>query len=138
MGKGLTPLEALNELRNNYVPVFNSRRMGKQQVVKSFAIIENALKELEEYKKCIDLKEAQFISTHNMSVVDTETFNQLVKNSQALEIIKEKRIDVATLLDCHNVEEYNRWVDIRSHYSYQPLKLTQEEWELLKEVLGND
>lgn len=124
MSKKLTPLEALNELRNNYVPVFRSRRMGKQQVVKSFAIIEKELKELEEYKKCIDLKETQFISTHNMSVVDTETFNQLVKNSQALEIIKEYKL--ITYQECFDAICTRGYVH----------DLPKDKVELLKEVLS--
>jgi len=57
------------------------------------------------------------------------------KKLKALEIIKEKRVDITTLFDCLNAEEYNRWVPVRSHYSYPPLELTQEEYDLLKEVL---
>ncbi len=57
------------------------------------------------------------------------------KKLKALEIIKTKRVDITTLLDCYDAKEYNRWNGVRSHYSYPPLEITQEEYDLLKEVL---
>lgn len=66
-------------------------------------------------------------------------YRKVIENNEnklkAFEIIKEKRVDITTLMDCHNAEEYNRWVDVRSHYSYRPFELTQEEFDLLKETL---
>lgn len=64
-----------------------------------------------------------------------EDVNKVGKRLKAFEIIKEKRVDITTLMDCDNAEEYNRWVPIRSHYTYQPLEVTQEEFDLLKEML---
>lgn len=61
---------------------------------------------------------------------------KLIEESlKAFEIIKKKNVDITTLLDCRNAKEYNRWIDVRSHYSYPPLELTQEEYDFLKEVL---
>ena len=84
MNKELTPLEALYKLKSQIDEDTYFQYDNKELL----CVIETALKELEEYKKCIDVDEAHFLSTHGVSVVDTETFNQLAKNSQVLEIIK--------------------------------------------------
>jgi len=73
---------------------------------------------------------------------ETSTIQEQLPNScniienelKALDIIKEKRVDITTLMDCCNAEEYNRWVHIRSHYSYRPFELTQEEFDSLKKI----
>ena len=75
------------------------------------AVIETTLNENIELKKCIDL------------IGDIETNNKKLK---VLEIIKEKQVNVEWLLETENVEEYNE-----SLYA----DLTQEEYDLLKEVL---
>ena len=60
------------------------------------------------------------------------------KELQALEIIKDKRVCIELLLDISSLQEYN---DIcifhksHSNSSYKCLTLTQEEFDLLKEVL---
>ena len=59
---------------------------------------------------------------------------QLVKKSlQALEIIKEKEVDVFLLKDCPNLAHYNRHFDY-SEYIKLTRNLNQEEWDLLKEI----
>ena len=121
----MTPLEAFNK-------IISGGCKGKYR--EYCEIVENALKELKEYKKCIGLKEAQFISTHNMSVVDTETFNQLVKNSQALEIIKEKEVDLFSIKYTASFEMYNYRMR-KSGFAYAHRLLTQEEYDFLKEIL---
>lgn len=99
------------------------------RLFKLYSEVRDALiKELIEYRKCIDLKEAHFISTHNMSVIDTETFNQLVKNSQALEIIKDKDVNPIDIRCCDTVEQYN----VKENGN---IPLTKEEFDILKEVL---
>lgn len=63
-----------------------------------------------------------------------ETSNDLCKEvrqyEKAIEILKIKRVSIHILLETNSVAEYNFCVD------YNQL-LTQEEYELLKEVLGN-
>lgn len=86
-------------------------------------IIESALKELEEYKKCIDLKEANYVSTHKIIAVEEDTYKDLVKNSQALEIIKEERLII-----------YNPIEDSISTIGYTH-DLPKEKVDLLKKVL---
>lgn len=53
------------------------------------------------------------------------------KNKKALEIIKEKVLDIQTLIRTNNAVEYNSYVV----KGYGEKDLTQEEYELLKEVL---
>ena len=104
-------LEALKQFRN------------QQQGVNVYAdelldIIETGLKRLEEKE-------------HNLKVemkVNSGLMKRLAKQNQALEIIKEKGVDVIWLLETKNVEEYNSSLCIYS-------KLPQEEYDLLKEVL---
>lgn len=88
------------------------------------AILEEALKEREMYRMICNT------SFHFIFILE--------KWIQALEIIKEKRVDIATLFDCDNAEEYNRWVFVRSHYTYRPFELTQKEYDFLKGVLSDD
>ena len=57
-----------------------------------------------------------------------EDLDIVEKELKALEIIKNKKVNVIILMGCDTIEEYNK----------HPLtwnKLTQEEYELLKEVL---
>ena len=57
-----------------------------------------------------------------------EDFKQVRKSLKALEIIKEKLVDVFKLYNCKTVEEYNQ-------AQYRDCMLTQEYFNLLKEVL---
>ena len=54
---------------------------------------------------------------------------KLKKKLKAFEIIKNKMVDVGKLFYCYeSLEEYNKWVSEKD-------KLTQEEFDLLKEEL---
>ena len=55
-----------------------------------------------------------------------EYANIIKKELKALEIIKEKRVNVRFLISCKTLKEYN---DVISDH------LTKEEYDLLKEVL---
>ena len=123
MSKELTPLEALKELKFQVGSIkaythdlkeltFKVREMGL------FEIIETALKEWELWKdnlKCGDFED---------------------NRTKALEIIKEKGISMWALEISNNVEQYN---SIRNGCCYDVCafvkELTQEEFDLLKEVL---
>lgn len=72
------------------------------------------------------------IATVEKEVTDAE------KNKKALEIIKEKRVDVCYFMNCRTLEEYND--DVLASYAYDQVDaeqrmLTQEEYNLLKEIL---
>lgn len=56
-----------------------------------------------------------------------ESINAIKKELKALEIIRNKRVNVRTFLQCENVEQYNR-----ASFSDD---LSQEQYDLLKEVL---
>ena len=57
-----------------------------------------------------------------------------IKRLLALEIIKEKQVDIYLLCTCNSVDEYNSMFEHRFG-SYDERALTQEEYDLLKEVL---
>ena len=61
----------------------------------------------------------------------TEEIDIIEKELKALEIIKENRVDVYALVIAYDLNDYNEMV--RNVY-----KITQEEYEFLKEVLGDD
>lgn len=62
-----------------------------------------------------------------------EDFATVETALKALEVIKEKRVDVDDLIESVNLEEYNRHMS----FCYGSF-LTQEEYDLLKEVLCSE
>lgn len=60
-----------------------------------------------------------------------DLFSIVGKGLQAFEIIKEKQVNVSALLELDNLEQYNGYCAIVGGCKY----LTQEEYDLLKEVL---
>ena len=135
MSKKLTPLKALKllfELAYGREPSIED---------KGYAIIENELKEYEKLKK-----EVNEISDFGLKAYREELEKQInsnkkyrttnkrlrVKNQKLYEIlgiIKEKRVDVQLLKDSKNLNDYNWCVHTKDR------ALTQEEYDLLKEVL---
>lgn len=115
MNKKLSPLEALKRIRQETCPATYNQDFDKEECCD---IIETALKRLEQLEE------------------EKQSFDRVIeKKIKAFEIIKEKRVDIVPLLEYHNAEEYNKWVWTRSHYTYPPSEITQEEYDLLKEVL---
>lgn len=55
-------------------------------------------------------------------------YERSYKKLRALDIINNKEIDIALFKECPNIEEYNNWCSNKA-------ALTQEEYDLLKEVL---
>lgn len=55
------------------------------------------------------------------------------KELKALEIIKNKRVDINLLLNCPDSEIYNEILEARDRP--ERFRLTQKEYKLLKEVL---
>ena len=105
-------------------------------------IIETALKRLEEHDKIfkkydindIWLEPSLFVIKKHFPL-DTETqLNKL----KALEIINKKNVCIVTLKDSDSLEEYNDVIcyhKVRSMTFEKPKSLTQEEFDLVKEVL---
>jgi hypothetical protein len=106
--------------------------------------IEKALKEHEQLK--IDYEELNDIHDELVKYKNKER-DDVVKKLKALEIIKEKRVNVYQMLcifkEGLTYEDYEKlWnIDIERYYKhntdllYSHFKLTQEEYDLLKEVL---
>ena len=87
------------------------------------------LKGLEALEKIVD----EIKWTHNdgktLTRFDKEQVDIIEKELKALEILKNKKTDINLLLN-NGLDFYNS--------CFYPRKLTQEEYELLKEVLENE
>ena len=65
----------------------------------------------------------------------------MIKKLKALKIIKEKRVDISVLIESKSLREYSDRICARVNYGRPSeqnltyLKLTKEEYDLLKEVL---
>jgi len=108
MSKELSPLEVAKQLKD-FVFELELGNADKHFVNGSFDIIEIALKKYEVLQE-----------------VHKDFIDKNIKKLKALEIIKEKRVNVRFLISCKTLKEYN---DVISDH------LTQEEYDLLKEVL---
>lgn len=91
----------------------------------------NPILYLNDFYNFIDKKHFDDAWGHGQGSKD-ETYDILKKHLEALEIIKEKRVQVHILLESNDVKEYNESVYVCEGMKY---KLTQEEYELLKEVM---
>ena len=146
MSKELTPLEALNEIKNIKTLSVPERKVVtfQEKYKEELDIIETALKEYEKLKK-----EVNEISDFGLKAYRVELEKQInsnkkyrttnkrlrVKNQklyEILRIIKEKHVDcfklIAIFRTSNNIEHYNQ--NYGSNW-----QLTQEEYDLLKEVL---
>ena len=59
-----------------------------------------------------------------------EKYALIEKSLKALEIIKIKNVDIPMVKTCNSVNDYNEW-----HSQYKEMHLTQQEYDLLKEIL---
>ena len=94
----------------------------RQFALQDYKVIESELNDYEETKK--DLK--QVISDYQ------DLGNSVYKQVKALEIIRNKKVDVWSLGICYSLKNYHYVISAKH---YPELKLTQEEYDLLKEVL---
>lgn len=137
--KELAPLEVSKQLKE-FVLEFINNDLDRMFVQGSFDIIEEALKRLEEHDRTfkkydIDDKwlEPALYVIKNHFPMNTET---QLKKLKALEIIKEKSVVPAYILNTKNVEEYNQWLkQITFRKDWLKRRLNQEEYNSLKEVL---
>lgn len=67
---------------------------------------------------------------NELILIDESKVFKIVKSLEALEIVKERKVNVSWLGKAKDLQEYNEGVCI---YSYQAL--SQEEYDLLKECL---
>jgi hypothetical protein len=80
-----------------------------------------------------DIKELEVADGPEIKVEDIVPYKceQVEKSLKALEIINEKNVDIRWIEVCDTVKDYNKGRD--EHLNYE---LTLEEFNLLKEVLG--
>ena len=101
-------LEALERIRSH-----NYHELPKRECLK---IIETALKD---YDRRLKLAK------------EYEDVNNVAKRLKALEIIKEKKVDVELLMKTENAKDYNKY----SKNVNQSHNLGQRQYDFLKEVL---
>lgn len=125
MNKELTPLDyfiALGQTclmqsrnyKNNEVVVLKN---GEKHTTQELGgIIKTDLERLEVYDKC------------NYQTTIHKDVSQISKELEALEIIKNKRVDFGYLVISDDLKDFNEGLD-------RKWKLTQEEYDLLREAL---
>ena len=88
-----------------------------------------ALECFDKLVKQIELDEdTDYLEIRNAHITVEQALLKAEKELNALEIIKEKLVDVFKLYNCKTIEEYNQ-------SQYRDCMLTKEEFSLLKEVL---
>jgi hypothetical protein len=129
--KEADPSEALKQV--TYLSAILPDWQRVNNGVDSLSIIKQALLKAQDLEKEIEiLKEYR---KDYLSRLDNLEKHSL-KQDKALEIIKEKKIDVVKLCCSLDAESYNLSIDIKGlNDSY---KITQEEFDLLKEVLNDN
>ena len=94
-------------------------------------------KDLEAYKALATL-EMSAMADDKMTVEKAEELRETIeKELKAFYLIKEKRVDVSLITDTKSLQEYNEKVPqyVISEENGVDRLLTQEEYDLLKEVL---
>lgn len=127
MSKELSPLEALERIKNAPTIYVGCASDIYTRFAYECKKIEKALKRLE------SIEDTRFIILGGRMSGKSQKLNALLK-LKALEIIKEKKVDIGLLIRCLNAycidsacQEYNQWT--------QEEHLTYEECVLLKEVM---
>lgn len=117
MSKELSPLKAFKKVReqNDFL---KERNIPKEyRYDDELDVIETALKD---YKRVM-------VEKNNL-------FKRWTKEHQALEIIKEKRVNIFVLIESKDVNVYN--YHLKTHrFQFEKYLLTQEEFDFLREVL---
>ena len=128
-------LKALNELKKRYGKNFSMQDDERTH------IIENALKRLYKFEKVfeeLNLDISDDVDLKNWIKLAQFHYENKNKKLKALEIIREKEIDVGEFLSCILLEKKDYIKDAFEEFNCHLLthkQLTQEEYDLLKEVL---
>ena len=132
MSEELTPLKALNDLID-YLESEHLDLSKEDIVVERKEIIEDALEDYEEIKFLYeDLMEQYELVMDLIEQYELKMENKS-KKEEAFEIIKEKDVHIFWLKESETLEEYNK--ELLKRKMVDRL-LTQEEYDLLKEVLS--
>ena len=126
MKNELSPLECLRIVKE-FALEFIENNLDKRLIIGGCDIIETELKDYE--------KQKQLVQTLQDKIYVKEM--KYAKQEKALEIIKEKKVDIAILIESESLYDYNDYMnnsDIYNEYG-NSRQLTKEEFDLLKEVL---
>lgn len=135
--KGITPKDALEGIiwrLTSYEDDLELRETDKKEI----EIINQALDRLEQLEKeNQDLKD-------NETIVSNYAFNLIQENEKlkkAINILKDKKVDLVILLSSNDFREYNANITIRingvTYLKGNNYTLAQQEYDLLKELLEN-
>lgn len=117
------------ELLNEKEQLKNDIKLNEAQIDDLTLEVANYKHALEEKNEIImDLKEKIEIEKFDWFIVLN---NKLDRYKKAIDILKDKKVVVGYLLLCPTLENYNR-------PTLEEYQLTQQEYELLKEVFGNE
>ena len=119
-----------------------TKDMAKENPVKDFEILIEEHKDkwseqmYDYFKECLsiikkELKRLEELDTGAYVSIHINRYNELCDKEDALQIIIEKQVSVGTLLVLDDLQQYNDYCDMVGGCK----KLTQEEYDLLKEVL---
>ena len=111
--------------------------MGKVfEALKELDYIKDILKQIQYYNRDVKIDN----SIYNSFDTIENALTTKSEKEQALEIIVKKEVNLTTFYySTGSVETYNELIEIRIKPSaYEKCKLTQEEYDLLKEVLENE
>ena len=165
MNKEITPKDALQMIQDNLTPrTLGILTVEFNVVKKALDYFEQLKKENQELKEkiskfekpilymCRDrrsrelerLRLLELVNTYNVPILlnDFETVKELEKLKKIIEIIKSKNVDIFFLRNNSefDLEKYNYEIkDNTMQYCYENcLSLTQQEYDLLKEVLESE
>ncbi len=120
----MTSLEALKEIKKCMV-----QNCDYAEYYKEFETIEKELKDKEKFEELVNIDLDLF-----MKAVDIKgLIEDYQKFKKVLEILKNKKVDIWTLGISDKLSYYHYCIGAKSNKS---LRLTREEWNLLKEVLS--
>ena len=120
----MKPLEALDKINTMFL-TYAPRHIREDKELNEdlFECIRSALEENERLK-----------TSYLENLLNEESKRYIYKKLKALEIIKEKRVDVNDFLTFVDLKSYNEWVVACDENKLRVL--TQEEYKLLKEIFS--
>ena len=143
MSKELNALECLEALEQD---IKDRTILAEDRQLKLCAVIKQALLELQSIKEanpsealeCLDKlakqieldEDTDYFEIRNAHITVEQALLNAEKEHKALEIIKEKEVNMQVFNQCEDVETYNK-----VYIKQKDRQLTQEEFNLLREVL---
>lgn len=84
-----------------------------------------------------------YINQYNPSLEYVKSLDHIKKLIKVLEVVKRCKVVVGILIESSSLDEYNYYLfDVYTGYTHDEIRkylfLDQEEYDLLKEVFGNE